>query len=93
MATKQNMYVGKEKQAKEIIEKINESVIAWKLNDDGIREISIYQSDKAEAIRDKVANMQGQLEVLLEGLDKNSTKRSVYQEMWEGTNEFMRIFS
>ncbi len=93
MATKQNMYVGKEKQAKEIIEKINESVIAWKLNDDGVKEISIYQTDKAEAIRDEVANMQGQLEVLLKGLDKNSSKRGVYQEMYERTNEFMRIFS
>lgn len=92
MATKQNMYVGKIKQAKKIIYEINECVIAWKLNDSGINEIAIFQTDKVESIRNDVANMQGKLEVLLSGLDQNSAKRKEYQNLLDKINSFMDLF-
>ena len=58
----------------------------------GIHEIAIYQIEKAEAVRNEVANMQGQLEVLLNGLDKGSPKREEYQRLLNIINEFMDLF-
>ena len=84
MATKLNMYKGKIKQARKIIEKIDSCVIAWDMNNVGI--------EKAEAVRNEVANMQGQLEVLLNGLDKSSPKRKEYQNLLNIINEFMELF-
>ena len=86
MATKLNMYKEKIKQARKIIEKIDSCVIAWDMK------IGIYQIEKAEAVRNEVANMQGQLEVLLNGLDKSSPKRKEYQNLLNIINEFMELF-
>ena len=92
MATKLNMYKEKIKQARKIIEKIYSCVIAWDMNNVGIHQIGIYQIEKAEAVRNEVANMQGQLEVLLNGLDKSSPKRKEYQNLLNIINEFMELF-
>ena len=92
MATKLNMYKGKIKQARKIIEKIDSCVIAWDMNNVVIHQIGIYQIEKAEAVRNEVANMQGQLEVLLNGLDKSSPKRKEYQNLLNIINEFMGLF-
>ena len=92
MATKLNMYKEKIKQARKIIEKIDSCVIAWDMNNVGIHQIGIYQIEKAEAVRNEVANMQGQLEVLLNGLDKSSPKRKEYQNLLNIINEFMELF-
>ena len=34
MATKQNMYVGKAKEVEKVIEKINNCIVMWQLDDD-----------------------------------------------------------
>ena len=62
------------------------------MNNVGIHQIGIYQIEKAEAVRNEVANMQGQLEVLLNGLDKSSPKRKEYQNLLNIINEFMELF-
>lgn len=81
MASKQNMYAGMKKEMKKVLDKINESIVMYSMSDDGFREIVGYDSRIAREIRDEVANMQGQLQVLLKGLDKNSPKRSDYQKV------------
>lgn len=92
MTTKQNMYIGRVNNAEKIIEEINNCVLAWKLNESGIHEIVIYDSDKADAIRDAVSNMQGQLEVLIEGLDKKSPRKKEYQHLLDKINMFLKLY-
>lgn len=93
MATKQNMYVRKKEQAVSLLEEINKCVVAWRINEVGVYEVAVYFRDSAETIRNKAANMQGQLEVLLSGLDMNSRKRKDYQYLLEMINQFLIIFS
>ena len=92
MSTKQNMYVGKEAEANRIIDQINNCVIVWKLEQEGIRTIAAFESAKAESIRNDVANMQGKLEVLIDGLDKTSSKREKYQSLLDQINQFLELF-
>lgn len=92
MPNQMNMYRGRIKEIKETIDKINECIIAYKLNDEGIREIAIYQGEKAELIRDEVANRQGKVEVLLKGLEKDSPKKKNYEELLNNLNSFMELF-
>ena len=92
MATKQNMYVGKYDQAVKIINEINDCVICWQLEDYNIKRISIYLVDKADKIRDDVSNMQGQLQVLINGLDKNSPNIPKYQSLLDKIDAFMELY-
>lgn len=92
MATKQNMYVGKMGEAESIVHEINECVICWKLEEDGVATIAVHMEDKADQIRDKVSNMQGQLQVLMSGLDKNSPKKEKYQSILDKIDAFMKLY-
>lgn len=78
MATKQNMYVGLNKEAEEILREIDECIVIYAMEQDGFYAIGAYHVPSAESIRDEVAKMQGKLEIALKGLDKNSSKRENY---------------
>lgn len=92
MATKQNMYRGKKEQIRKTKNEIKECVIGWKIDANGNKTIAIYRVDRANQIRDDVSNKQGQLQVLISGLDKNSPKLAEYQEALDLLNAFMELF-
>lgn len=91
MATKPNMYRGLRKEAEEIIEKINDGIQIYSMQEDRFKEIIGYDTDQKELIRDDVAIMQGKLELALKGLDKNSPKRDAYEEMLRYCVHFMEF--
>lgn len=91
MATKQNMYVGINKEAKEVLDKINDSIVMYSLHDDGFKKIIGYHIQTAKANRDDVANMQGKLQILIKGLDKHSSKRENYKMLLKQCDHFLEI--
>ena len=91
MSTKQNMYVGIKKEAEKILDEINESIVVYSLDDDGFKEIIGYCVTTAKEIRDDVANMQGKLQILIKGLDKDSKKREHYEKVLRQCTHFLEI--
>lgn len=89
MSDKPNMYVGMKDEMERIDQKIEDAVVAWKINEDGTKEVCIHHIDKALEIRDEVAELKGQLTVLIKGLDKNSTKLNNYQNSYNRCKEFL----
>lgn len=89
MATKQNMYVGLNKEAEEILREIDECIVAYAMEKDGFEAIGAYHVPSAESIRDEVAKMHGKLEIALKGLDKNSTKRGNYSHVLRKCKDFL----
>lgn len=88
MATKQNMYVGAANDILEINNKINDAVFAWKKTTNG-REIIAYEIDKALNIRDDVAELKGELKILIKGLDDGSKELAKYQGALDHCNHFL----
>lgn len=91
MATKQNMYVGISKEANDILNKINKSILIYSIKDDGLKEIIGYNISNAKEIRDEVSNMQGKLQILIRGLDKNSIKKDKYEKILKQCEYFLEI--
>lgn len=91
MANKQNIYVGLEKDAREILSKINNCIVIYSMNEDGFEEILGYDVRSADLIRDEVSNMQGQLQLALKGLDKGSHRKEKYEEMLRHCDHFLEI--
>lgn len=91
MANKQNLYVGLEKEANEILSKINECIVMYSMHEDGFEEIIGYDIHVAESIRDEVSNMQGQLRRSLKGLDKDSHRRKKYEELLKHCDHFLEV--
>lgn len=91
MATKQNMYVGISKEAHKILEDINNSIIIYLEHDDKFREIVGYDILTAKEIRDEVSNMQGKLQILIKGLDKNSSLKDKYEWILKQCDHFLEI--
>lgn len=89
MAGKQNMYVGMNREIEKILSKINECIVVYSLHEDGFKEIIGTNVPDAKDIRDEVANMQGKLQILLKGLDRESLKREKYENALRYCNEFL----
>ena len=88
MATKPNMYRNVKPELEQILNEINE----WRIESDE-KKIGAYKTDKANELRDRASNMQGKLQVLLQGLDKNSVKREEYEAYLKEINMFMDVFT
>lgn len=91
MATKQNMYVGTLKEAQKILEDINNSILVYFAHDDGFHQIAGYDISMAKEIRDEVSNMQGKLQILIKGLDKNSPLKDKYKGILKQCNHFLEV--
>lgn len=91
MATKQNIYVGLNKEAEKILNDINNSIVIYSLHEDGFREILGYHITSANKIRDRVSNLQGKMQLALKGLDKNSLKRDKYEKVLKQCNHFLEV--
>lgn len=89
MATKQNMYVGISKEAEAILNEIDKCIVIYSMEKDGFESILGYHVPTAEDIRDRVSNMQGKLEILIKGLDKNSPKKKSYEFVLRKCNDFL----
>ena len=91
MATKQNMYVGLSKEAENVLNDIKRSIVLFSQGQDNFIEIIGYKISEAKEIRDKVANLQGKLQIALKGLDKNSPERSGYEGILKQCEHFLEI--
>lgn len=91
MATKQNMYVGLNKEAEKVLNGIKDSIILYCPHEDGFWEILGYDVSKAKENRDHVANCQGKIQIALKGLDKNSNKREGYERLLNQINHFLEV--
>lgn len=89
MATKQNMYVGISKESEKILNEIDNCIGIYKMEEDGFKRIVCYHVETAKAIRDNVSNMQGKIEILIKGLDKESPKRKNYEYVLKRCNDFL----
>ncbi|MFQ9516030.1 MAG: hypothetical protein ACLRZ9_09405 [Eubacterium sp.] len=50
-----------------------------------------YDIPTSKEIRDDVANMQGKLQILIKGLDKNSSKKKDYEKILKQCNHFLEV--
>ena len=91
MATKLNMYRFVNRDLQQVLGEVNDCVMMWDYQS-GSKRIGAYRIDKANELRDKASNMQGKLQVLLHGLDKNSAERDKYEANLSEINMFMDVF-
>lgn len=83
------MYVGINKEMEDILNEIDRCVVIYSMEEDGFEGILGYHVPTAETIRDRVSNMQGKLEILIKGLDKNSSKKGNYEYVLKKCNDFL----
>lgn len=91
MATKQNMYVGLDKEIEKTLNEIKDSIILYCSREDGFIEILGYDISKAKENRDHVVNCQGRIQIAIKGLDKNSNKREGYEKLLRQIDHFLEV--
>ena len=77
------------KQIGEVEKKIDEAVFAWKILDDGHKEVAIYYTDKAKEIRDSILELMGKLKTIDMELEKDSKDRPYYNEVYDKCANFL----
>lgn len=89
MAVKQNIYRGLNKNFSKVREKMKSSIFLYVKQTNGSWTIGGYDCSIARKIREETANMQGQLQVALKGLDANSKERKKYEKMLKECDVFL----
>ena len=79
------------KNIQDIENKIDETVIGWKKLDNGSKQPVIYFISKAEVIRDDVMKLVGQLEIVDNELEKDSSVRPYYSNIHNKCINFLNV--
>ena len=77
------------KKIREVEKGIDEAVIAWKILENGQKEVAIYFIDKYNEIRDSVVELKGKLETIRIELEKDSSVRTYYNEVYNKCIDFL----